>query len=148
MALQLLPVALAVAAGYLLFGKKAAASPAPSPYAPSPAPYVPPSPYTPPAPSSPDPGLYNVQPPSPGQAAPYVDPTSGLGVFPDAPGDTPIGPEAVATGTSADQSWLDSLSSFTTSGPALVWSDYVHGWVPYYAGHELGAPPPAGLPIF
>lgn len=37
-------------------------------------------------------------------------------------------------------------SGFTPSG--LVWSRHVNGWTYPYEGHEYGAPPPAGLPVF
>jgi len=151
MAFPLIPVALGLGAAYLLLGKKAAAAPV-SPYAPSApsapgTPYVPPSTYTPPASGGLTPGqpsgdglstylgTYSADPTAP------TDPTGGSGSY--------VGPAASATGTQADPSFSDQVSNlFSTSGPALVWCDHVGGWCPYYAGHELGYPPPPGTPIF
>jgi hypothetical protein len=153
MALQLLPVALALGAGYLLFGKKAsAASPAGGGGGASP--YIPPS--TPASgggggssssSSSGDGGLV------PGQIDPatnttYLGPGGGgsytpLSSYPDTSSGTDVGPAAVAQGANANASWLDN---FTTSGPPLV--EYGGAWMPPYAGHELGHPPPRGWPVF
>lgn len=157
MAFPVLPVALGLAGAYLLFGSKKASAATPPGASPS-SPYVPPSsPYVPPSGGgggSPDgSGLV------PGQIDPatgttYIGPGGGGSYTPmtdtSGSGSDYVGPAASATGTSPsllDQasSWMDS---FTTSGPPLVWSDHVGGWVPYYAGHEHGYPPPAGLLIF
>ena len=143
MAIPLLAVGAAALGAYLVFGSKKTAATAVAPGS------------SPPGSSggaSPGgPALNTTTPSGTGTSTsdgstPYVAP-GDVGVFPDTGGgggSTPIGPAAESTGT-APSDWTDM---FSTSGPPLVYSPHAGGWVPYYYGHEHGAPPPRGLPIY
>ena len=176
MPFPLVPVALAAGVAYLLFGKKASAQPAAPGGGPSPSPALPQGPYVPPASTTPGQGgLYNVQPPSPGQQAPYIDPGTGQAVFPDAPPTIPNPdpytgggggglPGAVSQGVDPNAGGvLDSLTNlFSTGAPMhvgggggipqhgmqLVWSHHAQAWTPLYAGHAQGKPPARGAQLY
>jgi len=151
----LIPLGIAAAVAYLVFGKKTSAPPG----------YAPPS-----SPSSPSGPSYT--PPSSGGGGGTVDPSGGgtylgpggtdtsggdlgggLGTDPSLGGSSVLGG---AAGFTTDTGGVDpstgtgapGLGDFSVSGPPLVHCPEVGGWCPWYPGHEEGYPPPPGTPIY
>jgi hypothetical protein len=147
MAFPIALAALGAGAAYLLLSKKPAAA-APG-LGGSPSAGTGSTPYSAPSSSYVAP---STTPSSDGSLSPGTPYDGGTILGPSSYSDTSttpggdLGGAASATGTNADSgSFFDN---FTTSGPPLVWCEAYGAWCPYYAGYELGYPPPRGTPLF
>jgi|SRR5271163_3507860 len=144
----LVPLLLIGGAAYLLLSSKHA-TPGTSP---SQVPGVAPSPAPSPSPSGNGGGGGYSVPTDPGTAPGSYDPTGGGIIMGPGGSGTPLGGAAGDGGDDGSGGALGSVPDpslgGTVSGPWLVWSQHVNGYVPYYAGWEHGHAPPRGLPVF